>query len=145
MAKTRPIAGMTCNSSGKLPKKITSKGVKMIEVTAFDVPNTPLFVHHRCEDERDTDQVAAYNVSHKWTGYAVLVCGNVPKKKAIAAASAFFSNLPKEFQELLNDTSMSDPIKLQSTIDKLLNESHNKVSIKSQVAIARMHASAALK
>jgi hypothetical protein len=95
------------------------------QATTWSVPGTPFIVN--VTPGYENDEKRRYTITHKHTGWGILLCGAVTRKSAIEAARALFDNYPSPLKVAMNNTVFT-PHELQDKIKTILDKRTNKTT-----------------
>jgi len=97
------------------------------EATTWSVPGTPFIVNITpgYEDEKKR----RYTITHKHTGWGILLCGQVTLKSTIEAAKVLFDNYPAPLKVAMDSPGLT-PHELQDKIKVILDKRVNKTTWK---------------
>jgi hypothetical protein len=104
-----------------------TKKLDTYQAVSWSVPGTPFIVNITpgYEDEKKR----RYTITHKHTGWAIMLCGQVTLKSTIEAAKVLFDNYPAPLKVAMENQGLT-PHELQDQIKVILSKRVNKTTWK---------------
>jgi hypothetical protein len=100
------------------------------EATTWSVPGTPFIVNIEPGYEMVGEgEKRRYTITHKHTGWAIMLCGQVTLKSTIEAAKVLFDNYPAPLKVAMENQGLT-PHELQDQIKVILSKRVNKTTWK---------------
>jgi hypothetical protein len=100
------------------------------ETTTWSVPGTPFIVNIEPGYEIVGEgEKRRYTITHKHTGWAIMLCGQVTLKSTIEAAKVLFDNYPAPLKVAMDSSGLT-PHELQDRIKVILDKRTNKAAWK---------------
>jgi hypothetical protein len=106
-----------------------TKKIGIYQAVSWSVPGTPFIVNIEPGYEKRILRQRRYTITHRHTGWAIMLCGQVTLKSTIEAAKVLFDNYPAPLKVAMDSPGLT-PHELQDQIKVILSKRVNKTTWK---------------